>query len=338
MFKRTLETMRVVRRVLAQRSFPIVFVIGVVVVAVGMTGQPHASSRTGAPRFPRDLTLSFDARPAYSEWWGIQPGYACANGTVDHSAPTKPPSAAFVRDDSPGNVRHGRYSARVVLNPGDHASYSCNAEAVEAVKRLNEGEGAQSWWGWSWKFPPGWRGTDSWGMLVEFTADHVLWPSYGMLAFDAGSKNSLRLQLHTGLTPGPGARLYDSAYQRSVLLLGPGSRRPMVYGKWLDFYMHVVWRSRRSGVLEIWYRVQGQTKFAKLYSNVAGGRGIIQAQPHPTLLYNIAHGVPGENGQPGLELEGGFYRGNAHWTNSYWWDGMRRRRSRKAILRGFRSS
>jgi hypothetical protein len=29
------------------------------------------------------------------------------------------PSAAFVRDDSPGNVRHGKYSARVVLNPGD---------------------------------------------------------------------------------------------------------------------------------------------------------------------------------------------------------------------------
>jgi hypothetical protein len=74
---------------------------------------------------PPDLTLSFDATPAYSEFHWIQPGFKCLNGAVDPSSPTKPPSAAFVRDDSPGNVRDGKYSARVVLNPGDHSSYSC---------------------------------------------------------------------------------------------------------------------------------------------------------------------------------------------------------------------
>ena len=100
--------------------------------------------------------------------------------------------------------------------------------------------------------------------------------------------------------------------------------------------MHVVWRSRRNGVLQIWYRVQGQKKFTKLYSDVPGDKALIQVRPHPTLLYNTAHGVPGEKGKPGLDLEGGFYRGNADWTNTYWWDGMRRRRSRAAILRSFR--
>jgi len=111
----------------------------------------------------------------------------------------------------------------------------------------------------------------------------------------------------------------------------------MVYGKWLDFYMHVIWRSHASGVLQIWYRVAGQKKFTKLYSDVRGDHALIQARPHPTLLYNTQNGAPGDNGKPGLVLEGGFYRGNTRWKNTYWWDGMRRRHSREAILRGFRN-
>jgi Polysaccharide lyase len=314
----------------------LILLAGAVVIAAISTSGPLASRRAAsAPATARDLTLSFDAKPAYSEWWGIQPGYACVNGSVDQSAPTKPSSAAFVRDDSPGNVRHGRYSARVVLNPGDYASYTCKAEAVFAFKRLGEREGSESWWGWSWKLPRGWRGTNSWGMLFEFTTNHVLWPSYGMLNFDAATRHSLRLGLHTGLTPNPGSDSYDSAYQKWVTLLGPGAPRRMVYGKWLDFYMHVVWRSRTNGVLQIWYRLDGQRKFTKLYSDVPGDRALIHARPHPTLLYNTQNGAPGDDGKPGLILEGGFYRANTPWTNKYWWDGMRRRQSGASIVAGF---
>jgi hypothetical protein len=53
------------------------------------------------------------------------------------------------------------------------------------------------------------------------------------------------------------------------------------------------------------------------------------------LLYNLRNGAPGENGKPGLELEGGFYRAKTPWTNEYWWDGMRRRQSEAAVLSGF---
>jgi hypothetical protein len=304
-------------------------------VIAGASGSPASLSSESAPAARHDLTLSFDANPAYSEWSSIQPGYRCINGSVDQSAPTKAPSAAFVRTNSPGNVRHGRYSARVVLNPGDQASYSCEAEAVEAIKPLNEAEGSESWWGWSWKLPVGWRGTKSWGMLFEFTTNHVLWPSYGMLNFDAGKRHTLRLGLHTGLTPNPGSGTYDAAYQRWVTLLGPRSPKPMVCGKWLDFYMHVVWRSRTNGILQIWYRVEGKRRFTKLYTNVPGDSALIQARPHPTMLYNSRHGAPGENGKPGLELAGGFYRANTSWPNEYWWDGMRRRKSRTSVLEGF---
>jgi hypothetical protein len=100
------------------------------------SSQEGKASRPAAP----DLTLSFDAEPADCEFYSIQPGYECAHGSVDQSAPAQPPSAAFVRDDSPGNVRDGNYSARVVLNPGDHAIYSCQKEAVEAITRLAEGK------------------------------------------------------------------------------------------------------------------------------------------------------------------------------------------------------
>jgi Polysaccharide lyase len=286
----------------------------------------------------QSLTLSFDAKPAYCEWDAVQPGYACANGAVDQSSPAKTPGAAFVRDDSPGNVRDGRYSARVVLNPGNHTVYTCNAEAVFAIRRLGEGEGTESWWGWSWKLPVGWPGSKSWGMLLEFTPNAPLWPSYGMLNFDAYLRDSLQLRIHTGLTPDPGSNSYNAAYEKTVSLLGRDAPRPMVYGKWLDFYMHVVWRSRTDGVLQIWYRVEGERSFSKLYSDVPGDGALIQVPPHPTLLYNLQNGAPGENGKPGLELEGGFYRGNTPWTNEYWWDGMRRRRSEAALLVGFPDS
>jgi hypothetical protein len=314
----------------------LVFLASAVLIAIVSTSSPRASPGGTSLRLrASNLTLSFDAKPAYSEWDSIQPGFACNNGRS--SGKSKSPAAAFVRDRSPGNVRHGRYSARVVLKPGDYASYTCKAEAVFAIKRLGEGEGSESWWGWSWKLPRGWRGTNSWGMLVQFTTNASLWPSYGMLNFDAAKRNSLRLGLHTGLTPNPGSGSYDSAYQKWVTLLGPGAPRPMVYGRWLDFYMHVVWRSHTNGVLEIWYRVEGERRFTKLYTDVPGGRALIQVAPHPTLLYNTENGAPGERGKPGLELEGGFYRGAAAMTNMYWWDGMRRRQSEAGVVAGFPS-
>jgi hypothetical protein len=304
------------------------------VSAVLLPLGPQASVASTGSLAP-DLTLSFDADPAYSEWYSIQPGFRCTNGIIDNRTLTKPASAAFMRDGSAGNVRDGRYSARVVLRAGDQASYTCKAEAVEAIKRVNEGEGSESWWGWSWKLPVGWSGTTSWGMLLEFTANGYYFPSYGMLNFDAATTNSLRLGLHTGLTPSPGSRSYNSAYEKWVTLLGPSAPKPMVYGKWLDFYMHVVWRSRTSGVLEIWYRVAGEQRFTKLYSNVPGAGALVQVPPHPTLLYNTKYGAPGENGKPGLSLAGGFYRGNVDRTNVYWWDGMRRRHGETSILAGF---
>jgi hypothetical protein len=109
----------------------------------------------------------------------------------------------------------------------------------------------------------------------------------------------------------------------------------MVYGKWLDLYMHVVWRSRSNGVPEIWYRVEGERQFTNLYSDVpaeGADRGLPVTDP---ALQHPERSAREGTASPGLTLEGGFYRANAGQKNEYWWDGMRRRSHETSILAGF---
>jgi hypothetical protein len=156
-----------------------------------------------------------------------------------------------------------------------------------------------------------------------------------MLNFDASTTDSLELRLHTGLTPNPGSDSYNSAYEKRVTLLGPGAPRPMVYGKWLDFYMHVIWRSRTNGGTSdlVPRRWPDDVHQALLGGPRRRGADPGAAAPDPALQHRVRR--PGENRQPGVRLEGGFYRANTPWTNGYWWDGMRRRQSEASMLAGF---
>jgi hypothetical protein len=118
---------RMLRRPTKRESL-LIFLAGVLVILVASSSGSLASlSSPSVPAIARDLTLSFDARPAFSEFDSIQPGFKCVDRSI--AGTRKSPSAAFVRDKSRRNVRHGKYSARVVLKPGDHASYTCKAEA-----------------------------------------------------------------------------------------------------------------------------------------------------------------------------------------------------------------
>jgi hypothetical protein len=92
----------------------------------------------------------------------------------------------------------------------------------------------------------------------------------------------------------------------------------MVYGRWLDFYMHVVWRSRTNGILQIWYRVEVSSS-SQSSTRTSWRRRAHPGTPASDLLYNTENGALGENGKPGPELERGFYRANTAWTNEYWW-------------------
>src|SRR5437764_8544053 len=76
----------------------IALIVTLVVIVTGVfssghRGTPSSSGRkTPGPTCnalasqTSDLTLSFDAEPADCEWDSIQPGFKCANGSVDRSA------------------------------------------------------------------------------------------------------------------------------------------------------------------------------------------------------------------------------------------------------------
>jgi hypothetical protein len=315
--------------------------IVLVAAALAITLATSAALGNASSSGSSDLTLSFDSNPYLSEFDAVQTGYRCLpDGRVNFTiaGQSRPADQAFVRD---GTIkRDGESSAHVFLQPGDFSSYSCQKEAVQLLKGLGDSEGTDAWYGWSWRLPTNWSGTNSWGTLLEFTTNASLWPSYGQLTFDAAIRDRLIMQIKTGRIPSPGASDFNpiapNGYKSSVTLLGPAAAapRPLTLGVWHDFYMHILWRSRSNGVLTIWHREEGGS-WGKLYDNTGAPDALVKAPAHPTLMYNDRNGAPGENGQPGLALEAGFYRANQSIVNDYWFDGFRRRQSEAAILSGF---
>ena len=325
---------RIVSRPAAKRVL-----LTIVLVATLTAPAGSASPATGP-----DVTLSFDTDPYLREFDSVQTGYRCRpDGKVDFTGAgqTQRADQAFARD---GTIkREGNYSAHIFLHPGDYAAYSCAKESVLAIKRLPDGEGTESWYGWSWRFPTTWAGTDSWGTLFEIMPDHTRWPSYGPMTFDAAIPDRLLMQLKTGHIPSPGASAFNptppNGYKATVTLLGPSpvAPRPFTLGVWHDFYMHVVWRSRSNGVLTIWHRQEGGS-WEKLYDNTGAQDALIETPPHPTMMYNDANGAPGDDGRSEIGLLAGFYREAQPIVNDYWFDGFRRRQSEAAILAGFPGS
>ena len=316
-----------------------------VLLTIVLAATLTASAGSASPATGPDLTLSFDTDPYLHEFDAVQTGYRCRpDGKVDFTGAgqTQRADQAFARD---GTIkREGNYSAHIFLHPGDFSSYSCAKESVPAIKRLPDGEGTESWYGWSWRFPTTWAGTDSWGTLFEIMpSDHTRWPSYGPMTFDAAIPDRLLMQLKTGHIPSPGASAFNptppNGYKATITLLGPSPVAPRRFtlGVWHDFYMHVVWRSRSNGVLTIWHRQEGGP-WEKLYDNTGAQDALIKAPLHPTMMYNDANGAPGEDGKSGLGLIAGFYREAQPIVNDYWFDGFRRRQSEAAILEGFPGS
>ena len=316
----------------------------ILLCAVGVLGM-GAATGSATTFVSHDLTLSFDSEPYLGEFDSVHTGYRCRpDGKVDFTGAgqTQRADQAFVRD---GTIkREGSYSAHIFLHSGDFAPSSCDKESVSAIKGLPDGEGTEGWYGWSWRFPTNWAGTDSWGTLFEImTSDHTRWPSYGQMTFDAAIPGRLRMQLKTGHIPSPGASAFNptppNGYRATVTLLGPSPEapRPFTLGIWHDFYMHIAWRSRSNGILTIWHRPEGGS-WEKLYDNTGSRDALIEAPPHPTMMYNDAYGAPGDDGQSGLVLVAGFYRAAQSIVNDYWFDGFRRRQSEAAILGGFSGS
>jgi Polysaccharide lyase len=289
-----------------------------------------------------DLTVSFDAEPAYSEFApsGIWPGFTC-DGSMQF---VQSPSEAYVRD--PVVRRHGTYSARVHARSDGYHGYGrdCTRLRTQALvddSVANEKQGSEGWYAFSIRLPTSFPTLRGWATVWEFAADGATHPAYGMLPFDI-TDDSLSVIFHTGLTPNPGSPIFDPAYNASERVLGPGAPRSFTKGVWHDIYFHVVWSAGRQGdvtpVFTLWHREEGGA-WAKLYSNQPNSGALIQRSVHPTLMYNTQYGTPGESGTNGLHYGNiGLYRPAPGPTVDFWLDGFRRRQNEAAILAEFPTS
>ncbi len=300
-----------------------------IAIAPPTTGVQTSTSTALMP----DLTLSFDAVPAYSEFRTYNGGIKCAGdvlGGPNHSLSQMAARNSTIRRDGP-------YSAKITLQNNDHID-NCIKDGVQIYGPADIRVGAEGWYGWSWRFPTGGIVSHSWNSLMELGVGcGCTHPSYLVLAFQYRNQN-LNLEIQTGHKSGPGGSDFNptppNGYKATENLLGAAAPSPLTLDVWHDFYMHITSHARENGVLTIWHREAGGS-WSKLYSDEPGSGALIQRPPHPTQEWNDRWGAPGENGTiPGTEWLG-FYRAAGAATDTYWVDGFRRRQSQAAILAGF---
>ena len=97
-------------------SMLVSLLLGVVTAVILVAASPAASglrpnAECSAPVMKRDLTLSFDAKPAYSEWWTIQPGYSVSTGpSISRHRSSRPPRPSYAM---PRRATSGTASTRL---------------------------------------------------------------------------------------------------------------------------------------------------------------------------------------------------------------------------------
>jgi len=144
-------------------------------------------------------------------------------------------------------VRAGEWAARFETRPGDGVG---NRQQSQLVLYSGEGEGVESWWGWSAYFPRGFE-AGRWTAFAEWQ-DHPTAISEANVLFQV-KRDSLLLFVRGGLRPA----------EPLVWYLGPLER-----DHWYDFVLHVRWSAGDEGFVELWQdgkRVVRKTAAPTLY-------------------------------------------------------------------------
>jgi hypothetical protein len=203
------------------------------------SGSPTSVSSASVPAIGRELTLSFDARPAFSEFDSFSQRLdASTAGSLGHLIACCSVRSCQFLDGHParalGQSRTETRRPRQLL---------LSRRRPSSRSRMSAKDRVESWWGWSWKLPRGWCGTNSWKMLVRI---HDLRPALALLRDAQLQRQHCNTSSKPASAPTPARAPTNAAYAKSSRCSGR---------KWLGFYMHAVWRSSSNGVLEIWYRV-----------------------------------------------------------------------------------
>jgi hypothetical protein len=188
-------------------------------------------------------------------------------------------------------VRQGRFAARFVVRPGDDP-IGASGERSEVLALTGEGEGVESWWAWSTRFPRGFRpNPGSWNVFTQWhhTGSLCTIPVSFVVDKPSGARAWLKVVVRGGRL---NVQSCEAETQREWRVV------PLRRGRWYDFRFHVRWSANQSlGFVELWVNRKRRivlTATATLY------RG------------------------EGVYLKQGFYRGAGSWSAAVVHDGMRR--------------
>ncbi|MEZ5099300.1 MAG: polysaccharide lyase [Thermoleophilia bacterium] len=243
----------------------------------------------GALDFRSDWETARTGEAPPAPWEGLEYG-----GTFDG---TPPPAEQLAIVDAP--VRSGRRAARFTVRPGDRYGQSTGERALVRWLGSAERDGDDLVYGWSTLFPPDWRQPPGWGLITEWHADSRF--PLAPVRLNAGA-DALTLSLSTGTCPTP----YGCAVQRNVPLLSTLSR-----GRWNDLVVRIAWRTRPTGVVQVWHRVEGEAAF-RLVLDLRGVPTLPWREgERPATIY-LLHGLYRDAGPgPSTVYHDGFVRGDS---------------------------
>lgn len=239
-----------------------------------------------------------------SQWSGGQ----CANTGVPSS------DSAGVRGTVNLTVRvvgQGRYAARFNL-PAADANQAC-----ELLDERPIGLGTDDYYGLMVLFPQNWREPSSrgWGLSIAQFSFQGIWGA--PVSLNAHARN-IALNVQSGL-----CSPVTSAHPGCAYSSGSGGNiRPMLavpaplkLGVWHELIVHVYHSTDSTGVVEVWHRLKGETRWRKTVS----------FHGYPTVQWT-------EDRLPVLKFNAtvdkvGAYRGNADFPLSVWQDGFVRANS-----------
>lgn len=204
--------------------------------------------------------------PAVSWRGDLETGDISQWTTLQHEF-DRPVAESFEIVRSP--VRQGAYAAKFTLRQG-YGPFGYN-ESVELIAgHVDESEGDERWYRWSTLFPPGWRAPYGWGVFFQIypRRSDIFFIGCPPILFHVRQQTA-HVVICTGNIDG------EVEYRRTVPLLSTLSP-----GLWNDFLVHVRYATDRSGIFEVWHRVEGERAFVKKISR----HGI------PTLQWKRGHG------------------------------------------------
>lgn len=158
-------------------------------------------------------------------------------------------------------VRQGRYAGKFSVRHG-YSPFGWNESTeLDWMPIRDQGPGSEFFYAFSTLFPTDWFPVRGWGYFAQFyTERFTVFLGGPPISFDAQGEQ-LRVHVWTGRSAVKGEPPRNWEYFATHLLAKSLSK-----GKWNDFVMRVRWAHDKTGLLEIWHRIEGQPGFRKALS------------------------------------------------------------------------